>query len=128
MTAETCNLNRTCKDIPKSDNGYRVVVAEVQLFISKQQRVSNEDKDGSQDEGHKHLDVDVIPGTVQLPGEHSQFKSGHLCCVIHLCYTNMFTVEEKETKNPHLIRQKMAMATVRARRDSAYPMVYIVLT
>lgn len=99
MTAESYNLNRTCKDIPKSDNGYRVVVAEVQLFISKQQRVSNEDEDGSQDEGHKHLDVDVIPGTVQLPGEHSQFKSGHLRCVTHLCFTNMLTAEEKEKQN-----------------------------
>lgn len=48
---------------------YRVVVAAVELFIGKQQRVSDEDEDGSQDERDKHLDVDVVPGAVQLPEE-----------------------------------------------------------
>lgn len=38
----------------------------VELFVSKEQRVSDEDEDGSQDEGDKHLDVDVVPCTVQL--------------------------------------------------------------
>lgn len=47
IIAKTINLNRTSKYSPKLDNGYRVVVTEVQLFISKQQRVSNEDEDGS---------------------------------------------------------------------------------
>lgn len=42
------------------------MVTVVVLFISEQQRVSNEDEDGSQDEGDKHLDVNVVPGTVQL--------------------------------------------------------------
>lgn len=42
---------------------YRVVVAAVELFIGKQQRVSDEDEDGSQDER------DVVPGAVQLPEE-----------------------------------------------------------
>lgn len=41
----------------------------VELFISKQQRVSDEDEDGSQDEGDEQLDVDVVPGTVQLSEE-----------------------------------------------------------
>lgn len=98
------------------NHGYRVVAAEILLFISKQQRVSDEDKDGSQDEGHKHLDVDVVPGTVQLPEEHARFRMGHLWCV---CVPCVFS---------HLKRPKMAMATVRAMRDSAYPTVYIVFT
>lgn len=40
--------------------------------------------------------MDVVPGTVQLPEEHSQFKMGHLWCVFHVCFTNILTVEEKE--------------------------------
>lgn len=43
----------------------------VQFLISKQQRVPNEDEDGSQDEGDEQLDVNVVPGTVQLPEEMS---------------------------------------------------------
>lgn len=48
---------------------YRVVVALVELFIGEEQRVSDEDEDGSEDEGDKHVAVDVVPGTVQLPEE-----------------------------------------------------------
>lgn len=48
---------------------YRIVVAVVQLLVVKEQRVSDEDEDGSQDERDEHLDVDVVPGTVQLPEE-----------------------------------------------------------
>lgn len=56
---------------------YRIVVAVVELFIGEEQRVSDEDEDGSQDERDEHLDVDVVPGAVQLP-EHigAQFKVG----------------------------------------------------
>lgn len=48
---------------------YRIVVTVVQLLIIKQQRVSDEDEDGSQDERDKHLNVDVVSCTVQLPEE-----------------------------------------------------------
>lgn len=41
----------------------------VELFISEQQGVSDEDEDGSQDEGDKQLDVNVVPCTVQLSEE-----------------------------------------------------------
>ena len=44
-----------------------VIVAVVELFVREEQRVSDEDEDGSQDEGHKQLDVDVVPGTMELP-------------------------------------------------------------
>lgn len=50
-----------------SQHPYRVVIAVVQLLISKQQRVSNEDEDGSQDEGDGQMNVNVVPGAVQLP-------------------------------------------------------------
>ena len=41
----------------------------VELFVCEQLRVSDEDEDGSQDEGDKQLDVNVVPGTVQLSEE-----------------------------------------------------------
>ncbi len=47
---------------------YRVAVTVVELFICEKDGVSDEDEDGSQDEGDKHLDVNVVPCTVQLPG------------------------------------------------------------
>lgn len=50
-------------------SSHRVVVTVVELLISKQQRVSDEDEDGSQDEGDEQLDMDVVPGAVQLPEE-----------------------------------------------------------
>lgn len=52
---------------------YRVVVAVIDLLISKQQRVSDEDENGSQDEGDEQLDVNVIPGAVQFPEETETF-------------------------------------------------------
>ena len=48
-------------------SSYRVVVTVVELLISKQQSVSDEDEDGPQDEGEEELDVDVVPGAVELP-------------------------------------------------------------
>ena len=50
-------------------SSYWEVVTVVELFISEQQRVSDEDEDGFQNEGDKQLDVNVVPGTVQLPEE-----------------------------------------------------------
>lgn len=44
-----------------------MVVTVVPLLIIKEQRVSDEDEDGSQDERDKHLDVDVVSGTMQFP-------------------------------------------------------------
>lgn len=58
---------------------YRVVVTVIELFIGKQQRVSDEDEDGSQDEGDKQLDVNVVPGTVQLSAEIVRFNQ----CISH---------------------------------------------
>lgn len=85
----------------------------------------DEDKHGSQDEGHKHLDVDVVPGTVQLSEGHS-----HVVCVPYVCFTGILTDEgkEDEKKYSHLNRQKMAMAMLRVMRDSSYPTVYVVFT
>lgn len=61
------------------------------LFVRKEHRVSDEDKDGSQDEGHKQLDVDVVPGAVQLPEE--QEDDG--MCAFRVCLTNVFAAEER---------------------------------
>ncbi len=58
---------------------YRVVVTVVELFISEQQRVSDEDEDGSQDEGDKQLDVNVVPCAVQLSEEILTFT---VYCII----------------------------------------------
>lgn len=55
--------------VKKRPDPYRIVVAVVEVFIGEEQRVSDEDEDGSQDERDEHLDVDVVPGAVQLP-EH----------------------------------------------------------
>lgn len=98
---------------------YRVVVALVDLFISEQQRVSDEDEDGSQDERDKHLGVDVVPGTVQLPD------------VIFTCSADQFSlIKQSLIKGgvTHLNRQNMVMAMARATRESAYPTVYMVFT
>lgn len=62
---------------------YRVVVALVDLFISEQQRVSDEDEDGSQDERDKHLDVDVVSGTVQLPEVIFTCSANQFCLIEH---------------------------------------------
>lgn len=43
---------------------YRIVVAVVPLLVIEEQGVSDKDEDSPQDEGDKHLDVDVVPGAV----------------------------------------------------------------
>lgn len=49
---------------------YSGAVAVVELWICKKETVPDKDEDGSQDERDKQLDVDVVPGTVQLPAEY----------------------------------------------------------
>lgn len=110
----------------------------VVLFISEQQRVSNEDEDGSQDEGDKHLDVDVVPGTVQLSEGIStlagycifQSVQGRFSCdLMHISYMKkQVKREEKSRCVSHLNRQKMVMAMVRVISESVYPAVYMVFT
>lgn len=92
----------------------------VDLFISEQQRVSDEDEDGSQDERDKHLGVDVVSGTVQLPE------------VIIICTVDQLCLIKRRGGGwggvTHLNRQNMVMAMTRATRESAYPTVYMVFT
>lgn len=38
------------------------------VFLSVQHAVLDEDRDGSQDEGHKQIHVNEVPGAVELPG------------------------------------------------------------
>lgn len=42
----------------------------VQVLISKQHSVLNENGAGSQDEGGEQIDVDVVPGAAELPERH----------------------------------------------------------
>ena len=41
------------------------------LLFSVQNAVLDEDGDGPQDEGHKQVHVNEVPGAVQLPAHHS---------------------------------------------------------
>lgn len=62
----------TLSDAPwnRSYRSYCVVVTVVELLICKEKTVPDKDGDGSQDEGDKQLDVNVVPGAVQLPVEY----------------------------------------------------------
>lgn len=44
----------------------------VQVFIRKQNAVFDEDCAGSQDEGEEKVDVDVVPGAMELPAAHNK--------------------------------------------------------
>lgn len=52
-----------------TDCVYEAVVA---VLLSIQHTVLDEDRDGSQDEGHKQVHVNEVPGAVELPGERSE--------------------------------------------------------
>lgn len=86
---------------------YRVIVTVIELLVIKQLGVSDEDEDGSQDEGDEQLDVNVVPGAVQLPGEilrlfHrllSERDSFQNCVkkkVNNQSYLQVFSLEEAE--------------------------------
>lgn len=56
------------KERRRAPGPHRVVVAVVELLVGEQQGVPDEDEDGPQDEGDEQLDVDVVPGAVELSG------------------------------------------------------------
>lgn len=45
------------------------MVTVINLFICKEQSISDEDEDGSQAEGNEQLNVNVVPGTMKFPEE-----------------------------------------------------------
>lgn len=68
-------------DSPPLHTVYEVVVvtdcvyeAVVAVLLSVQHTVLDEDWDGSQDEGHKQVHVNEVPGAVELPGEERERK------------------------------------------------------
>lgn len=54
---------------------YGVHETVVAVLLSVQHAILDEDGDGSQDEGHKQVHVDEVPGAVELPGERRQQQS-----------------------------------------------------
>lgn len=42
------------------------------VFLSIQHAVLDEDRDSSQDEGHKQIHVNEVPGAVELPGANKE--------------------------------------------------------
>lgn len=52
----------------------------VAVCLSVQHAILDEDRDGSQDEGHKQVHVDEVPGAVELPeaerGEKEKQRDG----------------------------------------------------
>lgn len=54
---------------------YGVHETVVAVLLSVQHAILDEDGDGSQDEGHKQVHVDEVPGAVELPGEERQQQS-----------------------------------------------------
>ena len=50
----------------------RLDEAVVAVLLSVQHSVLDEDGDGSQDEGHKQIHVDEVPGAVELPAEERE--------------------------------------------------------
>lgn len=49
----------------------------VQVLVSKQDSVFDEDGAGSQDEGREQVDVDVVSGAAELSGKWKEEK--HFC-------------------------------------------------
>ena len=45
--------------------------AMVAVLLGVQNSIFDEDGDGPQDEGHKQVHVNEVPGAVQLPAHHS---------------------------------------------------------
>lgn len=52
--------------------------AVVQVFIRKQNSIFDEDSARSQDEGEEQVDVDVVPGAVELPDGREKLCSDFL--------------------------------------------------
>lgn len=52
-----------------TDCVYEAVVA---VFLRVQHAVLDEDRNGSQDEGHKQVHVDEVPGAVELPEDEGE--------------------------------------------------------
>lgn len=57
---------------------HKTVVA---VLLSVEHAVLDEDGDGSQDEGHKQVHVDEVPGAVELPAETQQLSNMSHCLV-----------------------------------------------
>ena len=62
-----------------TDGVYEAVVA---VLLSVQHTIFDEDWDGSQDEWHKQVHVDEVPGAVELPGEKNK-KIYHILSRFH---------------------------------------------
>lgn len=46
----------------------------VQAFVREEDSVFDEDSAGSQDEGEEQVDVNVVPGAVELPAEDERYE------------------------------------------------------
>lgn len=64
-------VNRAYKVVVVTDCVNEAVVA---VLLSVQHTVLDEDGDGPQDEGHKQVHVNEVPGAVELPGEKRERK------------------------------------------------------
>lgn len=59
---------------PATHRGHEAVV---QAFICKENGVFDEDSTRSQDEGEEQVDVNVVPGAVELPAEGRKEAGSH---------------------------------------------------
>lgn len=82
----------------------------VHIFIIKKNQIFDKDSTGSQDEGEKQIDVDVVPGAVKLPAK-TKIKS----CLKHFVFPHSMSVHnlrQQKIGNRYLKAVKTKIAVI----------------